>query len=1360
MFIKRILRIKWLGLISALFFFVPLLALAAPSITSFSSDYSTVLSSSGITLSAQTNENILPTPYCFRIYDGTTRIYSAISGSSFSVSQSNLTSTKTYSAKLENCVGGSDTPSTQTVTVTVVTPSVSVSSSANNVQPGTSVTITATANANVAPSPYWIRIYNGTSQLASCGSGTSCSTSSQTINSNTTFTAKIESGGGSTVVSSATVTVALAVCTPVNGGWSDWSSCSVSCGGGTQSRTCTNPSPSCGGSDCSGVGSQSCNTQACPPANLISLTFTGNDVANPTVDYNGSVVLGWSVTNASDGCTASGDWSGVRATGSNNTETKTGLTSNKSYILTCTQPGEVVSKIVDVTVSPAFNYSLSNNGNTSVTRPDQVTRTITATKSAGTAQEVTFSASGLPTGATASFSPTSCTPNTTCASTLTISTSASTPTGDSTITVTGSPLSKTTTFTLTVNVPWTVSVASDASSVIVGNNVTVTTTASRDVGPTAYSIRIYEDGTQVIACGSGTTCSKTFNYSQPTTKVYTAKVGTVSEFVATSDSTSISWRANYSLANGGNKSVTQGQSVTNIVTATLISSAGEAVTFSASGLPTGATASFSPTSCTPNTTCTSTLTISTTASTPTGDSTITVTGSPLSKTTTFTLTVNTPPTISYFTSSAASLSPPNTIIKGQSINIQWSAANATGCTASNNSIFSDPWTGAKNTSGNVDIVPISTTTYSLSCAGLGGSVSATPFTITVYIPSMSVTPSLSSVMVDGTLQLKAYYDADGSSGPAANQEVTNSASWLSSNTQKATVNNTTSKGLVTGQSPSSGVSITASYSNQYGYTSSAVAAISVTAQPVLTCDPSSSNPSPAYTDQNLTFTSTGGTGNFQWTAIGGAPSSGGGNGQNIFTTKFSTEGAKTINVKSGSSQSADCTVTVKSVTLSVTSLTPSPGSGNRPLNGVDLTATLSAQVPGTLNYTFYCNRSDSGTNVTLPADKKYDGITENPKTATDACNYSSAGTYTTKVIVEGAGLAAEKRTAVTVGTPTLSVALSANPASSQTGSLTTDITATVSGSAPGTMNYSIWWNCDNTSPFFSVVKDACGDPNQSFYGAKFDGTNDNPKTVNHTYATVGTYTAKVIVERDTLSAERRTTINVQAPPNSAPSVTPASPQAPADYCQSPFGWNLNWNFSDTNGQAQSAYQLTISDTSTGQVITDTGKINSGSGSYSIPLGILAFNKTYSWTIKVWDNDGWNILSSSAVSGSNFSTIKHAAPIIPITSFVPTPARPSKDEQVTFSDTSTVSEGATKSSWQWGFPPGTTLVTSTNGPQAVVKFSDPGIKVISLVVQDSDGYSCTKKTRQTCDSSPLQSGEIDICFSSGRSIPRFKEILPR
>jgi len=57
---------------------------------------------------------------------------------------------------------------------------------------------------------------------------------------------------------------------PRDGGWGSWSysSCSKTCGGGTQIRTrnCDSPSPAFGGSDCSGNSKedQECNVQRCP----------------------------------------------------------------------------------------------------------------------------------------------------------------------------------------------------------------------------------------------------------------------------------------------------------------------------------------------------------------------------------------------------------------------------------------------------------------------------------------------------------------------------------------------------------------------------------------------------------------------------------------------------------------------------------------------------------------------------------------------------------------------------------------------------------------------------------------------------------------------------------------------------------------------------------------------------------------------------------------------------------------------------------------------------------------------------------------------------------------------------------------
>ncbi len=52
------------------------------------------------------------------------------------------------------------------------------------------------------------------------------------------------------------------------GAWGSWSTCSITCGPGTQtrSRLCNNPPPSNGGATCPGSGTESatCNLQSCP----------------------------------------------------------------------------------------------------------------------------------------------------------------------------------------------------------------------------------------------------------------------------------------------------------------------------------------------------------------------------------------------------------------------------------------------------------------------------------------------------------------------------------------------------------------------------------------------------------------------------------------------------------------------------------------------------------------------------------------------------------------------------------------------------------------------------------------------------------------------------------------------------------------------------------------------------------------------------------------------------------------------------------------------------------------------------------------------------------------------------------------
>ena len=100
--------------------------------------------------------------------------------------------------------------------------------------------------------------------------------------------------------------------------------------------------------------------------------------------------------------------------------------------------------------TPANDFSVSvSPASGSVTAGASATTTVGTATTSGSAQSVALSASGLPSGATASFSPASVTSGS--SSTLTIATSASTPSGSYPVTVTGTgSATRTATYTLTV----------------------------------------------------------------------------------------------------------------------------------------------------------------------------------------------------------------------------------------------------------------------------------------------------------------------------------------------------------------------------------------------------------------------------------------------------------------------------------------------------------------------------------------------------------------------------------------------------------------------------------------------------------------------------------------------------------------------------------------------------------------------------------------------------------------------------------------------------------------------------------------------------------------------------------------------
>ena len=92
-----------------------------------------------------------------------------------------------------------------------------------------------------------------------------------------------------------------------------------------------------------------------------------------------------------------------------------------------------------------------------------------------------------------------------------------------------------------------------------------------------------------------------------------------------------------------------------------------------------------------------------------------------------------PPTISF---SAA----PATVTAGQPVTLTWSSTNASSCSAS------DGWSGTRPTSGSQAVTPSGTTTYILTCTGIGGVASSSALvTITTPVPTVAVSASPASI---------------------------------------------------------------------------------------------------------------------------------------------------------------------------------------------------------------------------------------------------------------------------------------------------------------------------------------------------------------------------------------------------------------------------------------------------------------------------------------------------------------------------------------------------------------------------------------------------------------------------------------
>jgi hypothetical protein len=303
---------------------------------------------------------------------------------------------------------------------------------------------------------------------------------------------------------------------------------------------------------------------------------------------------------------------------------------------------------IALTVAPTASFSIATSTPTlSVVEGASGTSTITVTPKSGFTGKVTLTTSTLPTGVTVSFSPVS----TSTTSVATFSATSAAAVGTTTVTVTGTSgiVSTTVSVSLTIKAGPGFTLAAAPASLIVtqggsGTSTLTVTPVNGFSGTPTLSVTGLPAG--VTAAFTGTT----LKLSAAATAVRGASTLTV-----TATSAGLSAQATIALTVVATPSFTLSSSATNmnvaagsnaratITVATLAGFSGT-VGLTATGLPTGVTASFSPASAT--TTSTLTLNAASTAALKASPFTVTGTSGSLTSTVTITVTVTPPPDFS------------------------------------------------------------------------------------------------------------------------------------------------------------------------------------------------------------------------------------------------------------------------------------------------------------------------------------------------------------------------------------------------------------------------------------------------------------------------------------------------------------------------------------------------------------------------------------------------------------------------------------------------------------------------------------------------------------------------------------------
>src|SRR5712692_6143461 len=280
-----------------------------------------------------------------------------------------------------------------------------------------------------------------------------------------------------------------------------------------------------------------------------------------------------------------------------------------------------------VTTTQDFSIGASPSSQT-VTGGGSTSYTATVTPSGGFTNAVNLSVSGLPSGATGSFT-TNPIAGGSGTSTLNVATSSTTPTGTYTLTITATSgsLSHSTTVSLTVNGPkdFSLSAAPNSQTVAPSGSTSYTATVGA-INGFSGSVGLSVSGLPANASGSFSPASVTGSGSSTLTVSTTCSISPGSyPLTITGTSGGLSHNASVTLvvavttpdysiaATPASRTVTVGSGTTYTVTTSAGTCFAGNVSFTVSGLPAGVTASFNPTSVTGSGA--STLSVSTSSST-------------------------------------------------------------------------------------------------------------------------------------------------------------------------------------------------------------------------------------------------------------------------------------------------------------------------------------------------------------------------------------------------------------------------------------------------------------------------------------------------------------------------------------------------------------------------------------------------------------------------------------------------------------------------------------------------------------------------------------------------------------------------